>query len=61
MKLATAMRSDAAELARKVGAQDHAGSKSALKKLTTSCNRCHQTFRVDVRVAPEPEKTERDT
>ncbi len=60
MKLAMAMRGDAGALARRIAARDHAGSTKALEKLTGSCNRCHQTFRVNVRVGPEPDKTERD-
>jgi hypothetical protein len=60
MKLAMAMRDEAGNLARKAGSRDFAGSKAALKKLTASCNRCHQTFRVNVKVAPEPAKPERD-
>jgi hypothetical protein len=61
MKLATAMRDEASTLARKVAARDHAASKVALVSVTNACNRCHQTFRVEVRVGPEPEKGERDT
>jgi len=61
MKLAMEMRSQAVTLARHLGAQDFAKSKAALNSLTTSCNRCHQTFRVPVRVAPEPDASERNT
>jgi hypothetical protein len=61
MKLAMAMRDRAADLARKAAAQDFEGSKTSLANLTTSCNNCHQTFRVRVRVGPEMEKEERDT
>ena len=61
MKLATAMREEAANLARKIAGRDHAGSQAELTKLTASCNRCHQTFRVNVRVGPEPDKTGADT
>lgn len=60
MKLAMAMRDDAGELARKIAARNHPGSKAALVNVTNSCNRCHQTFRVNVRVAPEPDKDEKD-
>jgi cytochrome c556 len=60
MKLAMAMRDEASNLARRTAARDHAGSKAALAKLTDSCNRCHQTFRVKTRVGPEAEKPERD-
>jgi hypothetical protein len=61
MKLAMAMRDEAANLARKTAARDHPASKAALQRLATSCNRCHETFRVKVRVGLEPEKRERDT
>jgi Cytochrome C' len=60
MKLAMAMRDEAGQLARKAAARDHNGSKAALVNLTNSCNRCHQTFRVQVRVGPEVEKGEKD-
>src|SRR4051794_9859559 len=60
MKLAMAMRDEAAELARKAAARNHAGSKTALQNVTNACNRCHQTFRVNVRVAPEKDKGETD-
>lgn len=56
MKLGMAMRDEASELARKAAARDHPGSKAAMVDLTNSCNRCHQTFRVNVRIGPEPEK-----
>ena len=56
MKMAMAMRDEAGELARKTAARNHAGSKVALQNLTNSCNKCHQTFRVNVRVGPEQEK-----
>lgn len=55
MKLAMAMRDEASGLARKAAARDHAGCKTALVNVTNACNRCHQTFRVKVRVAPEKE------
>src|SRR5262245_21038707 len=57
MKLAMAMRDEAGELARKTAARDHNGSKTALVNVTNACNRCHQTFRVKVRVGP-PEAAE---
>ena len=55
MKLAMAMRDEAAELARKAAARNHPGSKTALVNVANSCNKCHQTFRVKVHVAPEKE------
>lgn len=61
MKLAMDMREKATVVARSAAERDFVKSQAALANLTTSCNRCHQTFRVPVRVAPEPEKEgERD-
>ena len=60
MKLAMSMRSQASALAKAIGARDHAASKAELGKLTTACNACHTTFRVPVRVTPDPEASERD-
>jgi cytochrome c556 len=56
MKLAMAMRDEAAELARKTAAQNHAQSKIQLQNVTNACNRCHQTFRVNVKVRPAAEE-----
>jgi hypothetical protein len=63
MKLAMAMRSEAAEVARAAGTRDYTAATGALTRLTDSCNRCHTTFRVPVRVSPKdgaPDPTERD-
>ena len=43
----------AAGLARQTGNRDLERSRSALVDLTATCNRCHQTFRVPVRVGPD--------
>ena len=61
MRLASEMRTQATALARSTGGRDYARSKAALTNLTTSCNRCHQTFRVAAKVAPDPAPGERDT
>jgi hypothetical protein len=53
MKLGMGLRSAAAEVARAAGSRDHARAKQALVGLTAACNRCHTTFRVPVKVAPE--------
>jgi cytochrome c556 len=37
-------------LAQRTGKQDYAGSKRAMEALATSCNHCHQTFRVPTRI-----------
>ena len=60
MKLSMAMRDQAGSLARSAAARDYASSKAELSKLATACNRCHTTFKVPVRVAPEADATERD-
>jgi len=60
MRLGMDMRDKATAVARAAAAQDYAKSKAALGALTASCNRCHQTFRVKVEVAPEPDAPERD-
>ncbi|MFQ3593551.1 MAG: cytochrome c [Gemmataceae bacterium] len=53
MKLAMAMRGEAAELARAAGTRDYTAATRAMSRLTDSCNRCHTTFRVPVRVSPK--------
>jgi hypothetical protein len=60
MKAAMAMRDEAAELGRKIAARNHAQSKVQLQNLTNSCNKCHQTFRVNVKVGAEEESKEKD-
>jgi hypothetical protein len=62
MKLAMDMRTKAGKVARAAAARDYAGTKAALDVLRDSCNRCHQTFRIPVKVGPGAEdKTDRDT
>jgi hypothetical protein len=61
MKLAMDMRSRAGNLARQAAARDHVRAQVALVTLTTSCNNCHRTFRIPVKVGPEADKGERDT
>ncbi|MFO0843615.1 MAG: cytochrome c [Gemmataceae bacterium] len=62
MRLGMDMRDRATALARSAAGRDYAACKAALASLTASCNRCHQTFRVPVDVAPEPDRNpnERD-
>jgi hypothetical protein len=50
------MRRAAGALARQAGRRDYSASQAALKTLTAACNRCHQTFRVPVRLGPEAER-----
>ena len=50
---ATELREAASALARQAGGRDYEGSKAGLAAVAGTCNRCHQTFRVAVRVGPE--------
>jgi hypothetical protein len=59
MREAMDMRESASVLARSLGARDLERSRANLAGLAESCNRCHHTFRVPVRIAPGG--TERDT
>ena len=59
MKQAMDMRQAAGTLARQLGGRDYEGSKAAMVNLTTACNRCHQTFRVPVRLAPFSDPADR--
>jgi hypothetical protein len=46
------LRSAATRLARAAAERDYERSRSSLQVLATTCNRCHQSFRVAVRLAP---------
>jgi hypothetical protein len=61
MKLAMDMRGQAGNLARQAAARDHVRAQVGLDSLAASCNRCHTTFRIPVKIGPEAEKGERDT
>ncbi len=61
MRLAMGMRDKAGELARAAAARDLPKTKQALEAVKASCNRCHETFRVPVKVGPEPRAGEHDT
>jgi hypothetical protein len=61
MKLAMDMRTQAGALAREASSRDWARSKKALGEVANACNRCHQTFRVPVRISPKHEEPERET
>jgi hypothetical protein len=56
---ATAMRTVATSLARAAGNQDYARSRAGVAELANTCNRCHQTFRVPVRLTAFTEPAER--
>jgi hypothetical protein len=47
---ATALRTDATRLARAAAAQDYERSRSELMTLAQTCNRCHQSFRIEIRI-----------
>jgi cytochrome c556 len=49
---ATDLRAAAAQLARDLASKDFARSRSSLQVLANSCNRCHQSFRISVKIAP---------
>ena len=52
------LRSQAQQLAKIVGAKELERAKAGMSQVANSCNRCHQTFRVQVEIvpfqAPEP-------
>ena len=47
------LRVAAADLARKAGDRDYDGSLAGMKNVAAACNKCHETFRVTVRVGAE--------
>lgn len=59
MERATELRDTASALARATAARDYEGSRAGLSQVAESCNRCHQAFRVPVRIAPFADGTER--
>lgn len=59
LERAVDMRSAATRLARAAANSDYEGSRAGMIELATSCNRCHQAFRVPVKVAPFAEPAER--
>ncbi|HXG09459.1 MAG TPA: cytochrome c [Gemmataceae bacterium] len=52
LERATELRERATSLARFTAARDYEASRAAFENLAASCNRCHQTFRVPVRLTP---------
>jgi hypothetical protein len=52
LERATELRTSAAQLAQSLALKDFEGSRTRLASLAASCNRCHQTFRVQVQIAP---------
>jgi hypothetical protein len=59
MDRATDLRTAAARLARDAGNQDFERSRASLVQVANTCNRCHQTFRVPVKLTPFAEPAER--
>jgi cytochrome c556 len=51
---ATELRESATGLARAAAAKDYLQARAALAGVANACNRCHQSFRVNVRVDPFP-------
>jgi hypothetical protein len=49
---ATELREKATALARAAAAKDYLQSRTALAGVANACNRCHQSFRVGVRIDP---------
>ncbi len=49
------LRESAAGLARAAAAKDYVQARTALAGVANACNRCHQAFRVGVRVDPFPD------
>lgn len=52
MTHSTELREAGSALARAAAAKDYAKSRTGLANLANACNRCHQTFRVRMRVDP---------
>ena len=49
---AVELRQAGVRLAEAAGAKDYVGARAALADLTNACNRCHESFRVPVRLDP---------
>jgi cytochrome c556 len=52
MSQATSLRDTASKLARNLAARDYAKSRQAMDAVAATCNRCHQTFRIETRIQP---------
>jgi len=51
MKAGTELRDSAAQLAKTVATRDQERSRAGLLSLANTCNRCHQSFRVPVKIS----------
>jgi hypothetical protein len=56
LQRATELREAATALARSAAARDYDASQRGLVNVANACNRCHQTFRVPVEIAPFEER-----
>ena len=52
MRTASELRDNASSLSRVLATRDLARSRSGLNQLATTCNKCHQSFRVQTRLTP---------
>lgn len=52
MERSMEVRAQAQQLAKLIGAKDLERAKAGMSQLANSCNRCHQTFRVQVEITP---------
>jgi hypothetical protein len=59
MERSAELRDTAVALARTIAVRDYEGSRAALGNVANACNRCHQTFRVPVRLVPFAEGPDR--
>ncbi len=49
---ATELRKQATQLALTLAKRDYAASRAGLQQVAATCNRCHQTFRIDAEITP---------
>jgi hypothetical protein len=49
------MRGQAMQLAKHLATKDLERSKAGMQQLANSCNRCHQSFRVQIEIVPFPQ------
>jgi hypothetical protein len=50
---AVELREAGVKLAQAAGARDYVAARAGLASLTNACNRCHEAFRVPVRITPD--------
>jgi cytochrome c556 len=59
MDRSTALRDAAKSLAKACGNRDYEASRAAFGDVANACNRCHQTFRISVRIVPFAQPADR--